>query len=1154
VKLPTLVSLLLGLAAPAVLAQLPPDFALVVNGGLLWGGGLDRDLKFRAGGAEPRVVWPGTPHHLVRTTKQLVLSTAEGLVTLDPATWKETAQPVEGRIVALAATGSTALAFDSKHRVWRWQEGGQWTTQDSGLGAYDSVAALAAGPGGWVAAGSDRWGERRDAEGEETHPPATWYPSSRIWWSADGLKWTAATLPGQDDGGTQRIEILAGGPAGFLALTTGAEVFFSADGRTWRPGTWPEGLEPGTLFLHPFAGAFWLLGKDTHGVSTALWRTPDGSKWERLPVAAGAALAALLMKDGQVQALGYRKAGRALEVATLADFAVVPPPNAAEIAAAGAAEEKARLAAAERLAAARKAQAEKNAAEERAQALLPKPITDPAVAARMIAATETFERQFRSARSWPEAAPPAVELIGALERELPAATANAYAGAIIQLFFARGDFSAYLRLMTLLPARRAAMAAKLHESWRGVFDRLTPLPFAQWRTVGDWATWQKSWPGQPRAAAATAARYSGWLDVARTRRAALADCDLGACFDLAYAAFDGADVPPDADLFHFWRGLAAAMNPTRVEPILKHTQNGPPYFRDLAAVGSAWGRFQLALTLLPADRTLVPPGEARDLLQKAVAQGYTRAQIYLDWRDVRAIAAPSEPVPLPRLDLAAVGRMPDGRAIHELPEYAGAITRLDQLAPAIAVLNRGIEHALAGPDPLALTRHLASFARQWQAAVALAQKDTSLRLPPSPVHGTLSQAATKAWTEGRFGTALLAWLARDRYLELMSRSGEREFHINATGEFGWATWRRQVAEELARVMPALEAGGIANGHDALPPWSPVMRHPAELFTTSPRPVLEAGKWVPFAPVKAAQLPRLQRNPSEVRLATLVPSPPATAPAIAPREYREVAVRIEQPTPDYARLKKEHETQLAKLPADIARLEERVRREVPMITEVIGTRRVQTGTERVQTTRQGMPYDRPGVQQGSTVVTGSYDRPVYQTVTDTRTFPDKNHPLVKELERLKRELPALKAKPAPQPFTGRTEIVRRSRLVPRLAEKFGANAKSPRPSSARTLPSVERLLVALLANGHVLLEGMPGLAKTLLVKVPRHRLGVQFERIQFTPDLLPSDVVGTMIFQPKTGEFTPTAARSSPTSSSPTRSTAPPPRCRAPCSRACRSAR
>ena len=69
-------------------------------------------------------------------------------------------------------------------------------------------------------------------------------------------------------------------------------------------------------------------------------------------------------------------------------------------------------------------------------------------------------------------------------------------------------------------------------------------------------------------------------------------------------------------------------------------------------------------------------------------------------------------------------------------------------------------------------------------------------------------------------------------------------------------------------------------------------------------------------------------------------------------------------------------------------------------------------------------------------------------------------------------------------------------------------------------AVERLLVALLANGHVLLEGMPGLAKTLLIRSLGTALGVHFERVQFTPDLLPSDVTGTMIFQPKTGEFTP----------------------------------
>jgi MoxR-like ATPase len=66
--------------------------------------------------------------------------------------------------------------------------------------------------------------------------------------------------------------------------------------------------------------------------------------------------------------------------------------------------------------------------------------------------------------------------------------------------------------------------------------------------------------------------------------------------------------------------------------------------------------------------------------------------------------------------------------------------------------------------------------------------------------------------------------------------------------------------------------------------------------------------------------------------------------------------------------------------------------------------------------------------------------------------------------------------------------------------------------------IERALVALLADGHVLIEGMPGLAKTLLVKSLASALGLHFERVQFTPDLLPSDVVGTMVFQPQHGEF------------------------------------
>jgi len=66
--------------------------------------------------------------------------------------------------------------------------------------------------------------------------------------------------------------------------------------------------------------------------------------------------------------------------------------------------------------------------------------------------------------------------------------------------------------------------------------------------------------------------------------------------------------------------------------------------------------------------------------------------------------------------------------------------------------------------------------------------------------------------------------------------------------------------------------------------------------------------------------------------------------------------------------------------------------------------------------------------------------------------------------------------------------------------------------------LERLLVGLLANGHVLLEGVPGLAKTRAVTTLAQALQADYQRIQFTPDLLPADLIGTLIYQPQTGGF------------------------------------
>src|SRR3954463_7972411 len=66
--------------------------------------------------------------------------------------------------------------------------------------------------------------------------------------------------------------------------------------------------------------------------------------------------------------------------------------------------------------------------------------------------------------------------------------------------------------------------------------------------------------------------------------------------------------------------------------------------------------------------------------------------------------------------------------------------------------------------------------------------------------------------------------------------------------------------------------------------------------------------------------------------------------------------------------------------------------------------------------------------------------------------------------------------------------------------------------------VDRLLVGLLANGHVLLEGVPGLAKTLSVRTLASAIHASFHRIQFTPDLLPADITGTLIYNPNDGNY------------------------------------
>jgi MoxR-like ATPase len=98
-----------------------------------------------------------------------------------------------------------------------------------------------------------------------------------------------------------------------------------------------------------------------------------------------------------------------------------------------------------------------------------------------------------------------------------------------------------------------------------------------------------------------------------------------------------------------------------------------------------------------------------------------------------------------------------------------------------------------------------------------------------------------------------------------------------------------------------------------------------------------------------------------------------------------------------------------------------------------------------------------------------------------------------------------------------------KLVAENVAKESASMKALQSEIARVIVGqnylVERLLVSLLADGHVLLEGVPGLAKTLSVKTLAQAINTGFQRIQFTPDLLPADLLGTLVYNPKTGDFT-----------------------------------
>jgi MoxR-like ATPase len=102
----------------------------------------------------------------------------------------------------------------------------------------------------------------------------------------------------------------------------------------------------------------------------------------------------------------------------------------------------------------------------------------------------------------------------------------------------------------------------------------------------------------------------------------------------------------------------------------------------------------------------------------------------------------------------------------------------------------------------------------------------------------------------------------------------------------------------------------------------------------------------------------------------------------------------------------------------------------------------------------------------------------------------------------------------------TDITKITGLITEQAQLFSALRQEVNKVLVGQEKLLDRMLIALITGGHILLEGVPGLAKTTAVKTLAQALGLDFHRISFTPDLLPADVIGTMIFNPKEGTFSP----------------------------------
>ncbi len=612
-------------------AQSDPRYAFAVAGGVTWAGGGEPDVVFVSGDGDPKTVWSADEGivYAAQAGPRLALGTFEALYTLTPGSWTGVKTETGRTITALAASASTAVAFTGTSTVWILGADGRWASHPSGITGMVNEVAFSRGR--WVAVGSTVWAvpEDLDEDSEDAQPPATWYPAAQVWTSTDGRTWTLAPLPGQDDGGSAALVAVAGGPQGFLAISEAGEACYSLDGLTWTLRSIPADFEAegNAPILRALGGAFWL--QEGNGDETGkLFRTVDAQTWELQPLAEGAKRAALLIKDGIVQAVGRRKEGRTLGVAALTEYARVPEPNAKEIAAVAAkvaegkrlADEKAadeRRAAEEQARATERAEREKRLAEQRARDEAVRPL---------VAALQQFESEMLAARTYDAMGKPLGELVKAVEGKVDPALANAIYTAARDVMASRGGalgvhaFSMSIpdsRLGALMTFLREQGTPKHREIIRALsgqtLDRLYNRPITPVDT--------SAWPPSEREAA-TQARTDLW-DLSRIR-GALMSGTAGAAVDLEMAYSEGQSVPADPALALFWSRLGLHLMP-ELNAVL---ENDDRFYETAMAKGSAFGRLWRAQRLSDARGGEVA-AEVRALLDEAAERGFRQRDQFL---------------------------------------------------------------------------------------------------------------------------------------------------------------------------------------------------------------------------------------------------------------------------------------------------------------------------------------------------------------------------------------------------------------------------------------------------------------------------------------------------------------------------------------------